>query len=114
LYERAEELKAKAKAPTLLGKKFLYKTVAPETIRDYATLTPTERTEGVRVWSRPWILYFRGNEDGEVWRVQSSEYICWTKEFVKELREGLVTNSRWQGEGYFFKPGFGWVDYFDG
>lgn len=113
LYEKAEELKAKAEAPTLLGKKFLYKTVEPGAIRDYATLTPAERSAGVRDSSRPWILYFRGNEDGEVWRVRNPEYICWTKEYVKELREGRVTNSRWQGEDYFFKPGFGWVDYFD-
>jgi hypothetical protein len=113
LYAKAEELKARDKAPTLFGKKFLYKTVEPQSIREYSTLTPAERREGVRDSSRPWILYFRGNEDGEVWRVRSPEYICWTKEFVNELRGGTVTNSRWQGESYFFKPGFGWVDYFD-
>lgn len=28
------------------------------------------------------------------------------------MKEGIVTNSRWQGSKYFGKTGFAWVDYF--
>jgi type I restriction-modification system DNA methylase subunit len=113
LYEKAEELKAKKKDPILFGKKFLYKTISPQQVRDYTSLSPNEMCNGIADSKKCWVLYFRGNDQGDVWRVQNPEYICWSREYVKELREGVVTNSRWQGDRYFFKSGFGWVDYFD-
>lgn len=113
LYDKAEDLKARKKEPTLFGKKFLYKTVSPEQVRDYTSLSADEMRRGIGERERDWVLYFRGNDQGDVWRVRNPEYICWSREYVKELREGVVTNSRWQGDAYFFKSGFGWVDYFD-
>ena len=40
------------------------------------------------------------------------EAINWTERSVRELKQGEVTNSRWQGETFFANSGFGWVDYF--
>lgn len=59
-----------------------------------------------------WVYYNRGNTKGLRWFVPYTESINWSKKFVKELKEGRETNSRWQGDDYYDKTGFAWVDYF--
>ncbi len=113
-YKIAEELKLRKKNPTLFGKRFLYRIVEDDNIRAYTSLTEKERNDGVEDNERAWILYFRGNDDGDIWKVKNSEYILWSQQNVEELKRSKTTNSRWQGNEYFFKPGFGWVDYFGG
>jgi hypothetical protein len=113
LYEIAEKFKVKRKKPTLFGKKFLYRIVYHKNIRDFKTLTDSEKENGIDDASEKyWVLYSKGNENGSVWSVQSEQYIDWRTSKVKELKEGVVTNSRYQGTEFYFKPGFGWVDYF--
>jgi type I restriction-modification system DNA methylase subunit len=112
LYEKADDLKDRLKDPVVFGKKFLYKIVEAEMVRDFSELDDTEKEEGIE-GTRCWIPYFRGNDEGEIWKVNTRECICWSRQYVRELKEQIVTNSRWQGEEYFFKSGFGWVDYFD-
>ncbi len=112
LYEKAESIKQRLKKPTAFGKKFLYKIIEPGDLREFSELEEAEKKDGIQAESS-WIQYFRGNEAGDTWKVKNPEYICWSREYVKELKEKKVTNSRWQGVEYFFKPGFGWVDYFD-
>lgn len=113
LYEIAEKFKVKRGKPTLFGKKFLYRIVNHKNIRDFRTLTDSEKENGIDEASEKyWVLYSKGNENGSVWNVQSEQYIDWRTSKVKELKEGVETNSRYQGKEFYFKPGFGWVDYF--
>jgi adenine-specific DNA-methyltransferase len=109
-YDEAEKLKTKTKKPTLFGKFFLYRCVFSDRIKKFSDITEKEKKEGGN--SDLWIFYNRGNSEGYKWYVPYSECINWSKDFVKELREGIVTNSRWQGSKYFGTTGFGWVDYF--
>lgn len=111
-YKIAEEIKLRKKDPTLFGKRFLYRIVEDRNIKSYRSLTKLEMNEGIECENCAWVMYFRGNEEGDIWKVNNPEYIFWSRENVDELRKGEKTNSRWQGSDYFFKPGFGWVDYF--
>ena len=107
-YDKAEELKALKRMPSLFGKFFLYKVVAPADVHKYEDLTPEEQRNGTV--NDCWIAYNRGNADGLRWNVPVTEVINWRKDYVHELRTN--NNSRWQGEPYYSTTGYGWVDYF--
>ncbi len=80
-------------------------------MRYFSDLTPTEQSQGIN-GEDIWVFYSRGNDEGYRWNVPFVEAIAWSETNVKELKEGLVTNSRWQGSDYYSETGFGWVDYF--
>ncbi len=82
-----------------------------ENVRYFSDLTPTEQSQGIN-GEDIWVFYSRGNDEGYRWNVPFVEAIAWSETNVKELKEGLVTNSRWQGSDYYSETGFGWVDYF--
>lgn len=109
-YEQAEKLKIVKKKPALFGKFYLYKTVTRERVKSFTDLTPDEQQYGCH--EDVWIAYARGNEEGLKWSVPYKEAILWSKKSVKELREGKITNSRFQGSMFYGTSGFGWVDYF--
>ena len=107
-YDIAEELKAKRRNPSLFGKFFLYKHISRDKVGKYELLSCDEQKKGAE--GDCWIEYSRGNTDGLRWRVPTSEFINWRKDYVNELKSN--SNSRWQGEAYYPTTGFGWVDYF--
>ncbi len=109
-YTLAEELKKEKGKPALFGKFFNYKIAEVNTIKEFNKLTQDEQLNGSE--DDTYVFYNRGNEDGEKWVVPLRESINWSKLYVKELKEGVFTNSRWQGSNYFTTIGFGWVDYF--
>lgn len=94
----------------LFGKFFIYKTVQSKSVKDFSSLSDNEKINGSE--TDLWVKYNRGNSEGHKWYVPFTECINWKKEFVKELKEGVLTNSRWQGAKYHNVTGFGWVDYF--
>jgi len=110
IYEQADKLKSSSRNLNLFGKFFIYKTINEKEVKSFSTLSQKEKLFGGN--TDLWIYYNRGNADGNKWYVPYSECINWSKEYVKELKEGLVTNSRWQGSKYYGETGFGWVDYF--
>jgi hypothetical protein len=110
IYEQADNLKLDEKNLNLFGKFFIYKTIDAKEVRAFSDLTPFEKKSGGNL--NLWVYYNRGNSEGYKWFVPYSECINWSKEYVKELKEGIVTNSRWQGSKYYSVTGFGWVDYF--
>lgn len=109
-YELAENLKLKEKKPSLFGKFFNYKSVEINQIKSYKELSDSDKTFGGQ--NDLWLYYNRGNSEGHKWHIPYTECIKWNKKSVKELREGKLTNSRWQGETFYNACGFGWVDYF--
>ena len=109
-YEIAETIKLKKNKQDYFGKFFLYKTVPLSQIKSYSELSNNvKQAGGVKDL---WIYYNRGNPEGCEWFVNYSEIINWSQKYVKELKEGTITNSRWQGAEYFNTTGFAWVDYF--
>jgi len=109
-YNLAERIKQKTKKPDYFGKFFLYKIISSRMIKSFSDLTDREKRVGGAV--DLWVFYNRGNPEGFKWFVPYTGSINWSQKFVKELKEGKKTNSRWQGEVYFDKTGFAWVDYF--
>ncbi|NRA49143.1 MAG: hypothetical protein HRU12_08405, partial [Phaeodactylibacter sp.] len=109
-YEQAEEIKTKKSKPDIFGKFFIYKHKTSEEVKPFNQLSENEKLEGSK--KDTWVNYYKGNSDGLTWRIPYSDAILWSRESVKELSEGIVTNSRWQGHKYFKTTGFAWVDYF--
>lgn len=109
-YEKCETLKNAKANPVLFGKFFIYKTTDNKNVRKYDDLNEKEKLKGGE--KECYVEYFRGNKDGYTYYVPSNTCIDWCSEALKELREGVKTNSRWQGEKYFNSTGFAWVDYF--
>ena len=109
-YDKAEELKTRKRKPALFGKFFLYKTVTSAEICKYEELDPESQKNGTV--DDCWVIYNRGNSEGLRWDVPAAEVINWRRDYVRELKTGTNTNSRWQGESYYPTTGFGWVDFF--
>jgi hypothetical protein len=109
-YELAETIKKSQNKPGIFGKFFNYKTIQKGKVKHYRDLSKNEKQIGGG--NELWLYYNRGNSEGYKWIVPYVECIWWSKESVSELQEGVLTNSRWQGDSYFESGGFGWVDYF--
>lgn len=109
-YEQAEEIKIRKSKPDIFGKFFTYKHKSIQEVKSFNQLSETEKLEGCK--EETWVNYYKGNPDGLTWRIPYSDAILWSRKSVKELSEGILTNSRWQGNKYFNTTGFAWVDYF--
>ncbi len=110
LHEIAEVIKKDKGKPSIFGKFFLYKSVLETDISNFDDLKDDEKLSGTK--SQTYIRYYRGNDEGQRWICPVDEAIIWTEDSVKELKEGRLTNSRWQGSELYSCEGFGWVDYF--
>ena len=108
-YKKAEKIKSEI-GINVFGKFSLYKCIELKSIKEFTELTKNERDSGGE--SDLWVYYNRGNSEGFKWFVPNLECINWSRENVNELKEGTLTNSRWQGSKFYNKSGFGWVDYF--
>lgn len=109
-HEIAEKIKIKERKTDIFGKFFIYKVIKKTEVLDFANLTENIKNNGGD--SECWVNYYKGNSEGFKWFVPYSEAINWSESVVTELKEGKITNSRWQGSNYFNATGFGWVDYF--
>jgi hypothetical protein len=109
-YEQAEEIKSKKSKPDIFGKFFIFRHKLIDEIIPFNQLTENEKLEGTK--EETYVNYYKGNSDGLTWRIPYTDAILWSKQSVKELSEGIVTNPRWQGHKYFKTTGFAWVDYF--
>jgi adenine-specific DNA-methyltransferase len=109
-YLKAEDVKLQTGKPDAFGKFFIYKNIPFEKVSEFKKLSRAEQENGS---NHPiWVNYYKGNSEGLTWNVPYTECILWSKEAVKELKDGIVTNSRWQGSRFFWTTGFAWVDYF--
>ncbi|MDC1362008.1 BREX-1 system adenine-specific DNA-methyltransferase PglX, partial [Crocinitomicaceae bacterium] len=109
-YETAELLKTTHQKPDLFGKFFIYKVVKSKDAIEFGTLSEDVKNNGDK--KDLWVNYYKGNTEGYKWHVPYRDAINWNKTSVTELKDGVVTNSRWQGSKYYNTTGFGWVDYF--
>lgn len=57
---------------------------------------------------RCWILYSKGDKEGNKWANPLDLYIRWSKENVEELQ--TIPTACWQGHKYFLRSGVTWSD----
>jgi len=89
----------------------VYRIVKKEQVFDTDNIQEAERSvtvyEGLES-RRSWILYSKGDKEGNKWANPLELYIHWSKENVKELQ--TIPTARWQGHKYFMKSGVTWTD----
>jgi hypothetical protein len=57
---------------------------------------------------RCWVLYSKGDKEGNKWTNALDLYIRWSKGNVEELQ--TIPTARWQGHKYFLRSGVTWSD----
>jgi hypothetical protein len=89
----------------------VYRIVKKEQVIDTDGIQESERAtivyEGLNS-RRCWILYSKGDKEGNKWTNPLELYIHWSMENVKELQ--TIPTARWQGHKYFMKSGVTWTD----
>lgn len=98
----------------IFGQGYLYKIIEEEQIVDIDSLSEDEKTNGINKNKKHYVLYDKGDKDGNRWYLKTPFAISWTKENVHFLK----TNSGKKGIGmpvvrnpqFYFKEGFCWTD----
>ncbi len=104
-----DKLKKKYKDPRFFGKGLIYRLAVPEQIADADALTQKERENGIADDAlATYVLYDKGDKDGNRWYLETPYVIQWTKTNVSFLKKD--PKARYQGYTYYFKEGFCWTD----
>lgn len=98
----------------IFGQGYLYKIITESQIANIDNLTDEEKNNGIDETKPHYVLYDKGDKDGNRWYLKTPFAISWTKENVHFLK----TNSGKKGLGmpvvrnpqFYFKEGFCWTD----
>lgn len=98
----------------IFGQGYLYKIIQECEIANVDELSEDEKINGIDESKPHYILYDKGDKDGNRWYLKTPFAISWTKENVRFLK----TNSGKKGIGmpvvrnpmFYFKEGFCWSD----
>src|SRR5690606_4236529 len=96
----------------ILGKGFVYRIVSPKEIKDIATMTDDEKENGINSEKEVFVMYDKGDRDGNKWLSDTPYLINWNIEAVSWLKN----NSGKSGAGmpvvrnpqFYFKDGLSW------
>lgn len=112
--ELFEEIK-EDKGRDVFGQGYLYRIISKDEIASVSKLNASEKESGVANNRKDcYVLYDKGDRDGNRWFLESPYYLCWNKKTVGWFRQ----NSGKKGEGmpvvrnpqFYFKEGFCWSD----
>ena len=92
----------------IFGQGYLYKIIQECEIANVDELSEDEKINGIDESKPHYILYDKGDKDGNRWYLKTPFAISWTKENVRFLKADK--KARYQGYMYFFKEGFCWSD----
>ena len=99
----------------VFGQGYLFRIIDPSEIADIDKMTENEKKNGIDNDRKDhFVLYDKGDRDGNRWFAESPYYIDWSKESVKWLKG----NSGKKGKGmpvvrnpkFYFRAGFCWTD----
>ena len=101
----------------IFGQGYLFKIITSEQVANVDTLSQEEKENGIKDNSKCYVVYDKGDKDGNRWYLESPYYIAWSEENVRFLK----TNSGKKGEGmpvvrnsqFYFNEGFCWSDISD-
>jgi hypothetical protein len=112
--ELFEEIK-EDKGRDVFGQGYLYRIISKDEIANVSKLNASEKELGVSNNRKDcYVLYDKGDRDGNRWFLESPYYLCWNQKTVEWFRQ----NSGKKGEGmpvlrnpqFYFKEGFCWSD----
>lgn len=98
----------------MFGQGYIFKIISPDEIANLNELSEDEKENGIPHSEPHWVLYDKGDKDGNKWYLETPFYIDWSKDNVKFLKENsgkkgrgmpVVRNSR-----FYFREGFCWTD----
>lgn len=98
----------------IFGRGYLYRIVSDSEIADLNNISEVEKEKGILSSKPSFVLYDKGDKEGNRWYLKTPYYIDWSEENVKFLKE----NSGKKGSGmpvvrnpkFYFKEGFCWSD----
>lgn len=98
----------------IFGQGYIFKIINKNEIVDLNTLSDDEKENGLSPSKPSWILYDKGDKDGNRWYLKTPFYINWSIDNVNFLKE----NSGKKGKGmpvvrnpqFYFREGFCWSD----
>ena len=90
----------------IFGQGYIYKLIEEEEIADVEKLTDDEKENGIDTKKPFYVLYDKGDKDGNRWYLETPFAIAWSKENVQFLKTDI--KARYQGYTFFFKEGFCW------
>ncbi|MCL4385546.1 MAG: BREX-1 system adenine-specific DNA-methyltransferase PglX [Actinobacteria bacterium] len=92
----------------IFGQGYIYRIIREDQIADIDKLSDDEKKYGICSNKPHFVLYDKGDKEGNRWYLESPFYIDWVKENVEKLKS--EPKARWQGYQFFFREGFCWTD----
>ena len=93
---------------------YIFKIISEDEIADLSSLSDIEKKEGISSTKPHWVLYDKGDKDGNKWYLKTPFYINWSKENVKFLKDNAGKRgkggTRFQNSKFYFRKGFCWTD----
>lgn len=101
----------------IFGQGYLFRIITSTDVANPDNLTKDEKDNGIDENKPHYVVYDKGDKDGNRWYIESPYYISWSKENVHFLK----TNSGKKGNGmpvvrnsqFYFNEGFCWSDISD-
>ena len=98
----------------IFGRGYMYKIISEDEIADLNNLSEDEKTNGISSSEPHYVLYDKGDKDGNKWYLKTPFYINWSKENVKFLKDNAGKKgkggTRYQNSQFYFRNGFCWTD----
>ena len=97
----------------IFGQGYLYRVISKDEITSIENISKVEIIEGID-HQKSYVVYDKGDKDGNRWYLVSPYYICWSKTNVKWLTESSGKTGKGmpvlRNKQYYFKSGFCWSD----
>lgn len=92
----------------IFGQGYIYRLIEDNEIAKIEDLSEDEKTNGIDLSKKHYVVYDKGDKDGNRWYLDTPFAIDWSKENVGVLKKD--TKARYQGYKFYFKEGFCWTD----
>ncbi len=98
----------------IFGQGFLYKVISKDEIKNIDELSDKEKKEGLKNGKKNYVMYDKGDKEGNRWFMQTPYYIKWDANtvnwFVKNSGKKEIGMPVIRNKDFYFKKGFCWSD----
>ncbi len=103
-----DEIKLKTNR-RIFGQGYLFKIIDASEVADISVMTDNEKKNGINNNRKDcFVIYDKGDRDGNKWFSESPYYIKWSENSVNILQTDK--KARWQGYDFYFRSGFCWTN----